>query len=123
MSLEKKKFGTYKEKDIDQLPKGFEHYFLFEQNPGQLRKVAEFREPGSGRMLEVSTTEPGMLFYSGYFTSNQLKRENGDRYGRSRAFCCETHRYPNGPNLKESPGSITKPGEKYNSATIFKFQW
>ncbi len=53
------------------------------------------------------TTEPGMLFYAGYFTSDELKRESGAQFGRYRGFCCETNRYPNGPNIQGSLGSLT----------------
>ncbi|UZO82620.1 galactose mutarotase [Aquimarina sp. ERC-38] len=105
---------------LDQMETGFDNYYLFPAD-FQLRKVASFEHEESGRGMEVSTTEPGMLFYSGYFTSDLLKRENGDQYGRYRAFCCETHRYPNGVNLEDAPKSITYPGEPYTSTTIFKF--
>lgn len=105
---------------LDQMETGFDNYFLFPKD-FQFRKVASFEHAKSGRAMEVSTNEPGMLFYSGYFTSNLLKRENGDQYGQYKAFCCETHRYPNSPNLKEAPKGITHPGEPYTSKTIFKF--
>ncbi|MEM6830839.1 MAG: aldose epimerase family protein [Bacteroidota bacterium] len=108
---------------FSELETGFEHYFLFDKDAWQLEKVAEFEDEESGRKLEISTTEPGMLFYSGYFTSDELKRENGDQYGRYRGFCCETHRYPNGPNIADSPKSVTKPGEKYTSKTVYKVSW
>ncbi|KZS40461.1 galactose mutarotase [Aquimarina aggregata] len=99
---------------------GFDTYFLFEQD-FLLKKVASIKHSGSGRAMDVLTTEPGMLFYSGYFTSDNLQRENGDQYGKYKAFCCETHRYPNGPNLDDAPKTITYPGEPYTSKTVFKF--
>ncbi|RKN80931.1 aldose epimerase family protein [Ulvibacterium marinum] len=102
---------------------GFEHYYLFEDKGFDLEKVAEIKDPKSGRSLEISTTEPGMLFYTGKYTSNELKRESGQQYGKYRGFCCETHRYPNGPNLLGSPKSILKKGESFASTTIFKFGW
>ncbi|MEO1009960.1 MAG: aldose epimerase family protein [Bacteroidota bacterium] len=102
---------------------GFEHYYLFEDKGFALQKVAKIEEPDSGRSLEVSTTEPGMLFYTGKYTSDKLRRESGEQYGKYRGFCCETHRYPNGPNLLDSPKSILPKGEAYDSTTIFKFGW
>ncbi len=105
---------------LDVMDAGLDHYYVF-NNDFQLKKVASFEHSVTGRIMEVSTTEPGMLLYSGYFTSNFLKRENGDQYGKHRAFCCETHRYPNGPNLQDTPKSITYPKEGYKSTTVFKF--
>ncbi len=102
---------------------GFEHFYLFEEKGFDLDKVAEISEPISGRSLEISTTEPGMLFYTGKYTSDELKRESGQQYGKYRGFCCETHRYPNGPNLPNAPKSILQKEETYNSTTIFKFKW
>ncbi len=108
---------------FQQLPTGFEHFYLFDHGLDQVKKVATFTHPSSQRQLRILTSEPGAMFYSGYFTSDQLRRENGDQYGRYRAFCFETSRYPNGPNLENSPGSLTRPGEQYSSTTIFKFSW
>ncbi len=105
---------------LDQMETGFEHYYVFDNN-FELKKVASFEHAESGRAMDILTTEPGMLFYSGYFTSDALKRENGDQYGRYKGFCCETHRYPNGPNLKDAPKAITHPGDPYSSKTIYKF--
>ncbi|WP_422080380.1 aldose epimerase family protein [Ulvibacterium sp.] len=102
---------------------GFEHYYIFGEKGFDLEKVAEIKDPKSGRSLEISTTEPGMLFYTGKYTSNELMRESGQHYGKYRGFCCETHRYPNGPNLPDSPKSILKKGESFESTTIFKFGW
>lgn len=99
---------------------GFEHYYLFNKSVDSLEKVAEFTDTKSKRKLEIMTTEPGALFYTGYFTSDELRRENGDQFGRYRGFCFETSRYPNGPNLSESPNSITHPNETYKSQTIFR---
>jgi len=102
---------------------GFEHFYLFKEKGFDLSRVAEIKEPKSGRTLEISSTEPGMLFYTGKYTSDDLKRESGLQYGKYRGFCCETHRYPNGPNIPDSPKSILKKEETYESTTIFKFGW
>ncbi len=115
--------GKQMKQALSGLETGFEHYFIFDKPLWQLGKIATFEHLESGRKLEISTTEPGMLFYSGYFTSNKLKRENGDQYGQYMGFCCETHRYPNGPNIKGTPGAITKARETYTSQTIYSFSF
>lgn len=102
---------------------GFEHFYLFPDKGFRMEEVADFKEPNSGRTLKVATTEPGMLLYTGKYTADNLQRENGLQYGKYRGFCCETHRYPNGPNLKNAPKSILRQGEKYDSTTIFTFGW
>ncbi|PKA99725.1 aldose 1-epimerase [Flavobacteriaceae bacterium MAR_2009_75] len=102
---------------------GFEHYYLFDEGISPLKKVGEIKSDRTGVTMAVSTTEPGMLFYTGKYTSDALKRESGLQYGKYRGFCCETHRWPNGPNLPNSPKSVLKANENFASTTSFKFSW
>lgn len=102
---------------------GFEHYYVFSKGAGSFGKVAEFTEESSGRKLEISTSEPGMLFYSCFYTSDDLKRSDEVRFGQFKGFCCETGRFPNGPNIEGAPGSVLNPGEIYNSRTVFSLSW
>lgn len=105
---------------FNEMETGFEHFYVFNKPVDELASVASFTDAGSGTKLEISTTEPGVIFYTGYFTSDKLRRESGEQYGRFRGLCFETSRFPNGPNLPDSPNSITQPNETYTSTTIFK---
>lgn len=105
------------------MPMGLEHFYIFDNPKAALQKVAKIVEPKSGRTLEILTTEPGTLVYTGRYTSDKLKREDGTQYGQFRGFCIETSKYPNGPNIKGSPRSILKAGEAYDETTVFKFSW
>ena len=101
---------------------GFEHFYL--TNSGfELKKVAEIEDPDSGTKLEVSTSEPCILLYTGKYTSDALMRESGEKYGQFRGLCLETHRYQNGPNIPNSPKTFTDAGEEFKSTTIFKLSW
>lgn len=102
---------------------GFEHFYVFDNPNFELQEVAKVTSEASGRSLTVFSTEPCMLLYTGKYTSDAIKRENGEQYGKYRGFCCETHRYQNGPNIENSPKTITKAGEEFKSTTIFKFGW
>jgi aldose 1-epimerase len=99
---------------------GFEHFYVFDNPNEDLKHVASITSEKGGLTLDVSTTEPCMLLYTGKYTSDELARENGEQYGKYRGFCCETHRYQNGPNIPDSPKSITKAGETFKSKTVFK---
>ncbi|WP_298474315.1 aldose epimerase family protein [uncultured Maribacter sp.] len=102
---------------------GFEHFYVFDNPNFDLQEVATIKSETSGRSLTVLSSEPCMLLYTGKYTSDEIKRENGEQYGKYKGFCCETHRYQNGPNIENSPGTITKAGEEFKSTTIFKFGW
>ncbi|MEL7162555.1 MAG: galactose mutarotase, partial [Bacteroidota bacterium] len=103
---------------------GFEHFYVLPPAPAFApREVARFTHPSSGRTLSILTTEPGALFYTGYFTSDELQRENGDQYGRYRAFCFEASRFANGPNLPEVNDAVLRPGETYRAVTVYQFSY
>jgi len=106
-----------------ELPMGFEHYYAFSKPVGLLAKVATMTDPSSGRSLEVTTSEPGTLFYTGRYTSDALKRESGAQFGRFRGFCIETSKYPNGPNIDGAPNSVLETGQQYDETTIYKLSW
>ncbi len=110
--------AVFEEKEM-----GFETYYIFSKPVGDYAKVAEFSDASSGRKLEVLTSEPSMLMYTGFYTSDKLKRESGAQFGQFRAFCCETSRYPNGPNIPGSPNSILEEGGTYESKTVFRLGW
>lgn len=105
---------------FEELPMGFEHYYAFSKSPDAFEKVAEVTEPTSGRRLEVFSSEPGTLLYTGRYTSDDLKRESGAQFGQFRGFCLETSKYPNGPNIN-GPRSVLSPGDKYSEKTVYKF--
>ena len=108
---------------LTELPLGFEHFYAFNKPVGSLEKVAEVSEPTSGRKLEVFSSEPGTLLYTGRYTSDELKRESGPQFGQFRAFCIETSKYPNGPNIENAPKCVLQPGETYDETTIYKLGW
>ncbi len=102
---------------------GFEHFYVFDNPELELRKIAEVSDPESGRSLEVFSKEPIMFFYTGKNVSDELKRESGQLYGNNRGFACVAHRYQNGPNIPNSPGTISAPGKPFESTSMYKLNW
>jgi len=104
---------------------GYDHNFVLNRNApsegSNLFPAAWVREPGSGRTLEVLTTEPGLQFYSGNFLDGTLTGKEGVAYGHRTGFCLETQHYPDSPNQPEFPSTILRPGEEYRSRTVFRF--
>ena len=64
---------------------GYDHNFVLNGAPGTLRLAARVSEPTAGRVLEVSTTEPGVQFYTGNFLDGTVKGKGGVAYGNVRA--------------------------------------
>jgi aldose 1-epimerase len=83
--------------------------------------AARIYEPTTGRTLEITTTEPGVQFYSGNFLDGTITGKNGVVYQHRTGFCLETQHYPDSPNKPDFLSTILRPGEEYRSHTVFRF--
>jgi len=100
---------------------GYDHNFVLNGTAGQLRHVASVEEPTSGRTLDISTTEPGVQFYTGNFLDGTLTGKSGRVYKQRYGFCLETQHFPDSPNHPAFPSTILRPGERYQTKTVFAF--
>jgi len=71
--------------------------------------------------MEISTTEPGLQFYSGNFLDGTIAGKGGKVYQRHFGFCLETQHFPDSPNKPDFPSTILRPGAVYRSLTSHKF--
>jgi aldose 1-epimerase len=78
-------------------------------------------DPKSGRTLDVYTTEPGIQIYTGNFLDGTITGKDGKTYVHRGAFTVETQHYPDSPNQPSFPSTILRPGQTYQSRTVFKF--
>jgi aldose 1-epimerase len=103
---------------------GYDHNFVLNRpNPDDrsLILAARVQESSTGRALEVYTTEPGIQFYSGNFLDGSLVGTGGRTYRQSDGFALETQHYPDSPNHPNFPSTGLRPGQEFNSTTVFKF--
>ncbi|HEV3485905.1 MAG TPA: aldose epimerase family protein, partial [Vicinamibacterales bacterium] len=101
--------------------KGYDHNFVLNRKGSSLQRAARVVEPKSGRTLEVSTTEPGVQFYTGNFLDGTITGKGGHVYKHRNGFCLETQHFPDSPNKPNFPSTILKPGEEYQTRTVFTF--
>ncbi len=102
---------------------GFDHNWVLDKdaNSDELTLAAQVYEPTSGRVMTVSTTEPGIQFYCGNFLDGRLKGKSGKIYVHRGGFCLETQHYPDSPNQPNFPSTILQPGDTYQTQTVFAF--
>lgn len=100
---------------------GYDHNFVLNRSAPGLVHAARVTEPTTGRTLDVSTTEPGVQFYSGNFLDGTLTGKGGRVYQHRNGFCLETQHYPDSPNHANFPSTILQPGTTYHSRTVFAF--
>ena len=103
-------------------PAGYDHnYVLDKSSTGALEKFAEIHEPTTGRVMEISTTEPGVQLYTGNFIDGKLTGKSGKVYHQHYAFCLETQHFPDSINQPNFPSIVLNPGETYLHTTVHKF--
>ena len=106
---------------VQQYTNGYDVTFALRNQTGKLALAAKAFEPLCGRALEVYTTEPGVVFYSGNWLSEKVKGRNGVPYTKNGAFCLETQHYPNSINTPNFPNTVLRPKETFTSQTIYRF--
>lgn len=105
---------------IDAVYGGYDHNFVIDRVDGNIQRVAALSDTASGRTLEVFSTEPGLQFYSGNFLDGTILSREGKPINQHAALCLETQHFPNSPNQSNFPSVLLKPGEQYQSTTIYK---
>jgi len=108
---------------IDQLkprPGGYDHNYVLPPAARNGAVFARVYEPKSGRLMEVTTTEPGVQVYTGNHIRD-FAGAGGGRFGRHGGICLETQHYPDSPNKPQFPTTTLRPGQVFRSSTTFKF--
>jgi aldose 1-epimerase len=100
--------------------KGYDHNWVLNKTDASMTKAAEVRDPKSGRVMEVWTTEPGLQFYTGNFLDGTLKGK-GRTFGLRNAFCMETQHFPDSPNKPDFPSTRLNPGQTYHTTSSYRF--
>jgi aldose 1-epimerase len=100
---------------------GYDHNWVLTRKDASRQLAARVVEPKTGRTLEVSTTEPGVQFYTGNFLDGKVVGKGGRAYQRRSGLCLETQHFPDSPNQPKFPSTILRPGGAYESQTVFTF--
>jgi aldose 1-epimerase len=122
--LETRRIGARIFERNDQLADGpgYDHNFVLAPSArAEPQFAARVREPRSGRVLEVHTTQPGLQFYSGNHLDGTLRGPLGKVYGRHTALCLEAQHFPDSPNQPGFPSTILRPGKLFTSTTEYRF--
>lgn len=99
---------------------GYDHNWIVNGQPGELRLAATVLEEKSGRKMDVYTTEPAIQFYAG----NMLPKMTGKNqvtYQKRAGLCLETQHYPDSPNKPNFPSTVLEPGSTYETTTVYQF--
>ena len=102
--------------------RGYDHNWILNTKGDISQLAAKVYHDGSGIVMDVYTTEPGVQLYTSNFTSNDDRGKHGTTYPHRGALCLETQHYPDSPNQPDFPSTVLRPGEKYTSRCIYLFK-
>jgi aldose 1-epimerase len=100
---------------------GYDHNWVLDHPAGALSLAARAEDPGSGRVLEVLTDQPGVQFYTGNHLDGTDHGKGGSAYQQRYGFCLETQHFPDSPNKPSFPSTVLRPGGQYHSTTVLRF--
>jgi aldose 1-epimerase len=102
--------------------RGYDHNWVLNEPHGKgLNLAAKLVDPSSGRVLTILTEEPGIQFYSGNFLDGTLYGTSGRQYRQGDGLALETQHFPDSPNKPQFPSTVLRPGETYNTTTVYAF--
>ncbi len=100
---------------------GYDHNYVIDGSVGELRPAATVKDPASGRIMNVLTTEPGVQFYSGNFLNGSTIGKSGQPHVYRSGLALETQHYPDSVNQPNFPSTILRPGQTYRTKTVYRF--
>ncbi len=100
---------------------GFDHNFVLSPVNQPHRPAVELRDPSSGRRLAITTSAPGLQFYSGHKLDGTITGAYGRMLDRHAGLCLESQQFPDAPNQASFPPVTLRPGERYRSTTSWHF--
>jgi aldose 1-epimerase len=106
------------------IAQGYDHNWVLNKTGPKrqgLRLASHAWDLRSGRELSVWTDQPGVQFYSGNFLNGTLVGISGHIYRQSAGYTFETQHFPDSPNQPSFPSTELKPGQVFNSSTIYQF--
>lgn len=105
------------EEEIIKANKGLDHSFVLNG-----RHAATLADPASGRILDVLTSEPGLVVFSANGWNGSMRDVGGRPLLKGGGLALETQHFPNSPNIPAFPTTVIRPGSPMHSTTIFRFR-
>lgn len=96
-------------------------YLLKQPYPYTLKRAALLSDPKTGRVMEVLTSYPGLMVYTGDFLRSKYPGHQGNLYKPFYGLCLECQYLPDSPNHANFPSVVLLPGEKYQHSIVYKF--
>jgi aldose 1-epimerase len=102
--------------------RGYDHNWVVSRKPAEaVQLLARLADPGSGRVMEILSNQPGVQFYSGNFLDGTVTGKAGTIYRQGDALCLEPQIFPDTPNKPEFGSARLNPGDTYHNRIVYRF--
>jgi aldose 1-epimerase len=102
--------------------RGYDQNWVIDGSAGQApRLAAEIVDPGTGRTMQVLTTQPGLQVYTGNSLDGTYVGSAGTAYRQTDGIAFEAEHYPDSPNHPNFPSTELRPGQSFDQTTIYRF--
>ena len=98
---------------------GYDHAFILDPD---IKQPIVLKDPKTGRILEIETTEACVVCYTGNFLTSELPLQGGQSTLAHGAVCLETQYYPDAINQEFFPTKILRADEIYRQKTTYSFK-
>ncbi|MDE0007386.1 MAG: galactose mutarotase [Gammaproteobacteria bacterium] len=102
--------------------RGYDVNYVLDGGGGALTLAATVFAPKSGRAMDVLTDQPGVQLYTGNHLDGSLVGIGGIAYPKHSGLCLETQHFPNSPNEPSFPSTVLRPGQVYETTTVYRFR-
>ena len=104
------------------ITKGYDHNFVLRGGEtAEPKPAVRMEDPGSGRVMEMLTTEPGVQVYTGNFLDGSVVGKDHETYRQSDGLALEAQHFPDSPNQPAFPSTRLDPGQTYRQVTVYRF--
>jgi aldose 1-epimerase len=101
---------------------GYDHNWVISRHASaQPRMVARVEDPASGRVLTLTSSQPGLQFYSGNFLNGTAVGQGGHTYRQGDAFVLEPQLFPDTPHRPDFGSAVLRPGQTYHNLMVYQF--
>jgi aldose 1-epimerase len=117
------KLGDVLHSDFPQIAmrQGLDINMVINGKPGTLRPAARLSDPGTGIVMDVSTTTPCMQLYSDGIGDRTVAGKGGKTYRTFYSMSLETQNYLDAINHPNFPSMVLSPGKPLHEQTVFRF--
>lgn len=108
-------------KSYPEVADGYDLSFPLDGANGTLRRAATLSESACGRIMEVWTTQPAIVLYTGNYLDGTVRGKGNALYGKHAGICLETAHLPDSVNQPKFPSTILRPGRIYRQTCEYRF--